>query len=389
MAEKPDRISKITGKKLTEGQQEWIDKIATAERISVLYNTVKNIPSGQRVALIGHDSPDADCFGGFAAFKHFLTQVTGVEVVDSFAVTDGDSVLQNQAIGKYLGIDIKDQKFYDENIDLYRARILLDTNETHTTMENVKPDMIFDHHKVSEVPLEGCFMVYEDAGASCTMIYVLFCEGMGIRFTQEILVGLALGIALDTRALQDEGTKEVDMWAHREILSLLDEAHYRLYFHYFLYAPISFGSIKRKGRAFGGSELENNVIFAFLGETEASEDNSYGTIVDELMRVKGVEIAVVVGIRETEFEKVSIRVESETMGYEKVLKECFKVDFYSSQSGISWGGRSTSAGGAMIPLTSYERGLCKDEGTKEKFLEDKKAQRISDLQRFVSQKGSN
>lgn len=389
MADKRVAKSRIMGREFTEKEAEWVEKIATKENLDAILKLTKRFPKEKRIACIGHDSPDADCFGVFSAFKDYFFQTGKVEGVDFFATTDGESVLQNQVIEKYLGIDIRDQKFLDENIKLYRKTIFVDTNESHTSLKNLNPDIVFDHHKISEIPVDTCFTIFEDVGASCTMAYLILGEGLGTKFSQETLVGLAWGIALDTRSLQDEGTKEVDMWVHREIISQMDTEHYKTYLHYCYFPPVSFSSIQRRGRAFDGAENENGVVFAFLGETGAPEDNSYGPIVDELMRVKGAEIAVVGGIRNGDFEKISIRVNSETLSHEKVFKDCFKVDFYSSASGISWGGRSTSAGAALIPLTSYERGKCKDPDKKEEFLEDKRRQRINDLQRFIENTSSN
>jgi len=373
---------------MAEKRAKYIEEIATKERKAAILNLAKNLAPGKRIALVGHDSPDADYFGSFAAFKHYFTKVAGIEAVDSFAVFGGESILQNQVIEKFLGIDLKDQKFYEGSSELYGANIFLDTSEVHTSLK-IKPDIIFDHHKESETPVDGCFTIYEAVGASCTMTYVLLGGGLGVKFPQEILVGLALGITLDTRSLQDEGTKKVDRWALKEIVSQMDEDHYQLYLYYSYFPPVSFGSIQRRGRAFAGAENENGIVFAFLGETDSSEDNSYGVIADELIRVRGAEIAIVSGIRGEKFEKVAVRVNSETLGYEKILKDVFKTDFYSRESEISSGGRSTSAGGALIPLTSFEKGQCKNKDKKEGFLLDKKSQRISDLKRFVADKSSN
>ena len=368
--------------------KEWTEKMATNERKSAVLSAIEKISEGKRIAIVGHDSPDVDFFGNATAWVYFLEKVAGVKA-DVFAVTEGDAVLQNEVIAKFLGVEFKDQKFLGENSDLYELKLFIDTNGSNSSLSNIKPDFVFDHHKGSEVPIENCFTIYEDVGASCTMAYVFLGKGLGMKFSQEILTGLALGIALDTRSLQDEGAKEVDTLIHKEILSQLNDEYYKLYFHYCYYPPILFSSIKRKGRAFSSAESQNGVVFAFLGETEVSEDNSYGIIADELIRTKGAEIAVVAGIRGGESEKVAVRVRSESLGFAKILKECFKIDFYSNESGVSSGGRSTSAGGALIPLTSFEKGQCKNKEKKEHFLKDKKTQRIGDLQRFVASRSTN
>lgn len=365
--------------------KDLVKKVIPKEKRDAFLALIKSLSPGTRIALVGHDSPDPDVSGNFKAWKFYFKSL-GFEV-DTLAFTKGESTLQNQAIEKFLGITFEGQKFFDERAEQYELKMFCDTTNTHSSLE-IQPDVIWDHHKEGGIFLEDCLVINEEMGASCTMTY-LFLADMNVEPPQDVILGLAMGIDRDTRSTQDEGATDADIMVLQHLISELEPKNFKIFNKYCHYPPRSIESIRRTGRAFGNVLSENGVVFAFLGETRSEEDNSYGIIADELTCAENAGLVVVVGIREGKFEKVSIRVDTtKTFGYEKVLKDVFKIDFYSRESGTTSGGRSMSAGGGIIALTSYEKGQCKDEEKKEIFLADKHAQRWSDLQKFVAEKSA-
>jgi len=354
MAKKKSEATEISEQVLMITDEE---RDAFLKKIEELENT----SPGKKIAVILHDSPDPDASGcGMALQRYFTNTRKRATETDIFAAGTS-SHPQNAAIANALKMEIKDTKILSDKThrEQYGWIIFCDTGKTHVSVPadtEIEPDIIIDHHvdDAEKLP-NGCLVIRKDTGAASTIVYRLLKSPNDSELDKDVAMALLLGINIDTNYLQT--ATALDEQVHDELISGLNSREWRIFVRLCFKYDNTRAHIKLMGRACSFVEYDDLLPLALvgLGETSSGVDNYYGTIADYIFRDPATRLVVIIGIRDGDFIKVSVRTDLETINMDRLFKEVFELESDTDRGRATGGFRNRFAGGALIPFSNREK----------------------------------
>ena len=229
----------------------------------------------------------------------------------------------------------------DYNVCLVDSSNSVDKRFEYEKEESINTCIVIDHHRNSDMEEdENKFMWIEEVGAASTLVTELI-----MLFDEEILkipnvaILLALGIYTDTKALVSASSRDIHAYSIckkyidvNEMSQLINydlpESHFKI---------MSFALLHY--------ERKDSIIVANLGFMKQDDGDEISTICDDLIRMRGVKMAFVIGIID-EFVRVSARSTDMTIPLHTFLQEKF-----GPQSGAKLAPDGRAEGGAIIDLS--------------------------------------
>ncbi|MBI4837072.1 MAG: DHH family phosphoesterase [Candidatus Portnoybacteria bacterium] len=308
---------------------------------------INNLPGDKRIACITHRNADPDTINSAFALQELVDR-RGIKA-DIF-VSSMNKHPQNIAIINHFGMELQDELFWEKNKSNYGLVIFCDCGMNNAAI-NVMPNIIIDHHHENSI-CEECLVIKKRTGANATIIYYLLKKlGFEFVYPDPLATALAVAIEIDTKSLSkaDENAEfNFDAEALRELIFLGDYSTFKhLAEHYEL----------TKG-FFGALGLDTEKIFSGclalcgIGHIKDAQQYCIPVIADWLLRVGQAHLAVVIGIVDDQYIKVSIRTDHESnVQISQFCKDVFGVDIKDKDSSGARGGSA----GAMILLSARDQ----------------------------------
>ncbi len=308
---------------------------------------INSLPKGKRIALVTHKNADPDTINSAFALQEFADR-RGIKA-DIF-VSSMNKHPQNIAIINHFGIELQDEMFWEKNKNNYGLVIFCDCGINNAAI-NAMPDIVIDHHHENSI-CEGCLVIKKRTGANATIIYYLLKKlGFEFVYPDSLATAMAVAIEIDTKGLSkaDEAAEfNFDAEALRELIFLGD---YGTFKHLAEHFELTKGFFRALG-------LDTEKIFsgclAFYGVGYIKDAQQYciPVIADWLLRVGQAHLAVVIGIIDDQYIKVSIRTDHESnVQISQFCKDVFGVDIKDKDSSGARGG----SGGATILFSARDQ----------------------------------
>lgn len=353
MTSNPKKTSQIISKDLLiEENQNDISPKETLEEQRGIINDVseflENIAINEdkekppnKVAIIIHNAPDPDAIGSARALQWLLAKK---HALVSNIYYDGDiSHPQNKTMVNILDIRLhKTEEINDE----FNIQICLDCTEKNSASEN--PNLVIDHHRVTS---NAELSWIEPIGSTSTLIWELIKE-LQIEFEEEIdqdvATALFLGIRIDTQDMISENTTDKDFDAFKELANFVNRKKlagiidYPLP-SYFFEAEREINKVDHEGN-FVNQKSKGSCLVGCIGITTAAKRDAIPMLADKVVRMEGIETAVVFGIVSDNLV-ASIRSANTSLDVNGFAKAVF---------GKQHGGGKMGSAGATVPLGIFK-----------------------------------
>ena len=210
-----------------------------------------------------------------------------------------------------------------------------------------------DHHADSEK--KALFSLRrDDVGSTSTIMIDLLQPYLHSIFADEderkrLCTALMFGIRTDTMDFITATAKDFE--ASATILPFVDTGALRR----LSATPVGVPFLKTLEKALGSMKIVKSMLVAYAGEVLPKARDSIGQTADFLLRVKGVETAVVFGIVKG-FVVGSLRTKNESLDTARTLRDALEP---VTKNHVDCGGRKF-AGGFQVPLKNFTN-LSKDE----------------------------
>ena len=297
-------------------------------------------------AVVTHDSPDPDAIGSALA----LVRIASGVGLDARAYYSGEiSHQENRALVNLLGIDLA--RLTDVDPASFGGVALVDHSRPGINdglSAETEIDAVIDHHPPRE-PVEARFVdLRHDAGATSTLL-AEYLDGYGIEPDPTVATALLYGIRIDT----DEFTREVAAADFEAAAFLLEHADATVLSRVESpsVGPEVFDTL---AAAIRNREVVEEALITGVGRI--GDRDALAQAADRLVRMEGVELAVVHGFTE-DVIYVSGRASGASIDLGETLRDAFDA--------IGSAGGHADMAGAQLPL-----GLLADTGTDTEALAD-------------------
>ncbi len=300
----------------------------------------KAISEGERLAVFIHDDPDPDAMASAMALEK-ICEKAGTDSTTFHGGTVGHP--ENEAFIANTGFEM-------ERVDSNEVKGLLSDHDkvvfvdfaqasvNNIVPEDIKPDIILDHHYTNKDIYEGRFVqVRSDVGATSTLM-TRHLQDLDMEIDPLLASALLYGIKVDTH----DYTKNVypaDYKAITYLGALADEELLDI----FESPPLNPETIDVLGRAIQNRKMDHGLLMAFAGEINDRDDLSQ--VVELLMREEDAVTILVYGILGNDIY-MSARCKDLSKNIGGKMKRAF--------SEIGEAGGHRHSGGGKISLDEFE-----------------------------------
>jgi len=287
------------------------------------------------VAILVQYSPDPDCIGAAAGFSLLLKEVYGLK---SNIFHHGKvSHPQNKSMKNILHISMKDGSEFSRKKT--SATVVLDTDLTSTGFlsdELTSVDVRIDHHSMdrdNEPQLEDIRPV----GSTCSIVWEYLSEfGISLEGHADTATAMLLGIKTDTVDFTSASTSELDITAHRSLLSFVNQDSLARVTNFQL--PVILFELE--ALAFAKKDIRGTKLVSFIGDVKETNRDVIPTIADRFVRMEGISTAVIMGMIDSNIV-ASIRSTDNQVDVADLCERVFGKDYSGAKEGC---------GGAKVPL---------------------------------------
>lgn len=268
--------------------------------IVTLSETAAILASAQRVVITAHVNPDGDAIGSSLGLMHILRSLGK----DARVLLDDDI----PAIFAVLpGYDIIGRPSTEEEPIEADLVVVLDTSTDRTgcTLQAVKAPHILniDHHQTNDASAEYTYVAPARA-ATAEIIYDLTRE-LPVKMTKDMAMCIYTGLATDTGFFRFSNTTSHTMRAAAEMLDLgvepnvisesLEQKPYK--------------TVRDIGEAISMTKMfaDGHAAGIFLDEATTARMQSTEAFIGMIRVIQGVDIAVVLKVKEKDICRVSMR----------------------------------------------------------------------------------
>lgn len=288
-----------------------------------------------KVAIFMHKTPDADAMGSAIGVEWLINKKFKSEVS---LFHDGEiSHPENKAMVNLLDLKFTElEKFNNNDFDY---TICVDGTEQNSSLDQ-NVDCIIDHHNIEVDEKTYDFVLNENVGACCTLVYDLL-KDFDLTLTDEdflVSTSMLFGIIKDTNNLLSDSTTQKDIEAYQEISKTADK---QKIFNIQTY-PLPAYIFELESEAMKTENyIESEAAFVtFLGHISEAKRDALPYLADKYMRKEGISTSVVTAIVGDTLE-ASVRSDNVSLVLSNFLSNLFGSDYSGSKRG---------AGGAKVPL---------------------------------------
>ena len=267
----------------------------------------KIVKKGERIAIVGHVSPDVDCFGSVFSLKESL------QSIGKFIKVFADGNLTEKIKRIFKNCELNDE-FKAEDYDLI---IVVDTPNKQRLGkygdEVLKHSNIvkLDHHREKDNIFSE--QEYVDVNSSsCSEICFLLINALKIKITQEIATYIYAGISADTNSFLNGNTNQNSLHIASEMtkfggdLTLVNDV---------LYKSSTLKEWELDKKVFENAELFNNfgiVIIRYKDiENLGDEKNGTSKYANKIVNLENIKIGCVLTERNLNTFDCSFRSKNE------------------------------------------------------------------------------
>lgn len=323
--------------------------------IKKIIKKIKSLDSNKnKIAIFTHDSPDPDSIGSARGLQWLLSKKFSIP---SCIYYQGEiSHPQNRTMVNILDVHLHKFEEFEDNQDI--LKISVDCTEKNIYIDNI--DIAIDHHRVTSDAKIG---LIEPIGAASTLIHEIIKE-CKVKFEdevdQDVATSLFLGIRIDTQELISETTTDRDFNAFKSLSEninrkkLANIINYPLP-NYFFELEREINKIDSEGE-FINQKIKGSCFVGCIGVISSAKRDSIVMLVDKVVRMEGIETAVVFGIIGDNLV-ASIRSDNSSLDVNTFSQTIF---------GKKYGGGKLGSAGASVPLGIFTLNDVPEE-TKEKL----------------------
>ena len=292
------------------------------------------LAEGSEINIVCHNNPDPDCLASALALGR-IAAAAGID--EQQILYSGDiSHQQNRAFVNLLDIDL--QPFDSATVQNRQPDSLLAfvdhsiPGENNTVPPDTNVDIVIDHHPAEDI--DARFIDHrEEAGAAATIL-TEHVRILDIDIDTDLATALLFAIRSDTlEFLRGATPEEYDAAGH--LHEYADQEMIRR-----LSSPsVSGGTIDAISTAIDNRKINGAVLISHVGRT--TERDALPQAVDYLVRLEGVETAIVFGLVDDAIQ-ISARSPDARVNAGKILNEAFED--------VGSGGGHHDAAGGEIPL---------------------------------------
>ncbi len=327
----------LSQKIVSKAVYEKIKKLEESADAQKLLRVLKE--TKEKLAIIVHDNPDPDALASALALKYIGK---GVNVESDILYGKGIGHQENRSFVNLLNIELK--KIEDTDLDEYDKYAFIDTVPDANNSISVRPNIIIDHHEVTEIPYSDFALIDANYGSTAA-IMIKFIRELNLDIPKEIASALLYGIRSDTQDFTRD-TSPADLTA---AAYLYPHVNYEL-LKQITSSVISVGTLNVLGDAIKNREMKGSYLLSNVGFIRDSDTLSQAA--DYLLRLEGVTTAVVYGIIEDSCIYISARTKDIRVSMGEVLKEAFKD--------VGSAGGHNGMAAAQIPLGIFDSVKDKD-----------------------------
>lgn len=289
---------------------------------------------GSEINIVCHNNPDPDCLASALALGR-ISAAAGID--EQYILYSGDiSHQQNRAFVNLLDIDLK--SFEPETVADRQPDSLLALVDHSIPGENnqIPPDtpvdIVIDHHPAEDI--DARFVDHRDELGAVATILTEYVRTLDIDIDTNLATALLFAIRSDTLDFLRGATREeydaagyLQEYADREMIQQLSSP------------SVSGGTIDAISTAIDNRRTTGAVLISHVGRT--SERDALPQAVDYLVRLEGVETAIVFGLVNDTIH-ISARSPDPRVHVGDVLNDAF--------DNVGSGGGHHDVAGGEIPL---------------------------------------
>ena len=304
------------------------------------------LEEGSEINIVCHNNPDPDCLASALA----LGRIAASAGIDERRILySGDiSHQQNRAFVNLLDIDIREfdpGTIRDREPDALLA--LVDHSvpgKNNAVPPDTPVDIVIDHHPAEEI--EARFVDHrEEVGAAATIL-TEYVRALDVELESNLATALLFAIRSDTLDFL-RGATHAEYEAAGHLHEHADQDMLRQ-----LSAPsVSGGTLDAISTAIDNRNITQAVLISHVGRT--SERDSLPQAVDYLVRLEGVQTAIVFGLVDDSIH-ISARSPDTRVDVGKTLNEAFED--------VGSGGGHHDVAGGEIPLGIFADYTSDDTG---------------------------
>jgi nanoRNase/pAp phosphatase (c-di-AMP/oligoRNAs hydrolase) len=289
---------------------------------------------GSEIHIVCHNNPDPDCLASALALGR-IAAAAGID--EQHILYSGDiSHQQNRAFVNLLDIDL--QPFEPTTVQNRQPDSLLAfvdhsvPGENNTVPPDTNVDIVIDHHPAEDV--DARFVDHrEEVGAAATIL-TEYVRILDIDLDTDLATALLFAIRSDTLDFL-RGAAQEDYDAAGHLHEYADQELIRQ-----LSTPsISRGTLDAISTAIENRTINGATLISHVGRT--TERDALPQAVDYLVRLEGVETAIVFGLIDNAIQ-ISARSPDARVSVGNILNEAFKD--------VGSGGGHHDVAGGEIPL---------------------------------------
>jgi nanoRNase/pAp phosphatase (c-di-AMP/oligoRNAs hydrolase) len=292
------------------------------------------LEGGSEINIVCHNNPDPDCLASALA----LGRIAAAAGIDERQILySGDiSHQQNRAFVNLLDIDLKpfeSATVRDRPPDSLLAFVDHSApGRNNTVPEGTAVDIVIDHHPAEDI--DARFVDHREELGAVATILTEYVRELEVELEADLATALLFAIRSDTLDFL-RGASRGDYDAAGHLHEFADQALLRQ-----LSSPsVSGGTLDAISTAIDNRRVNNAVLVSHVGRT--SERDALPQAVDYLVRLEGVQTAIVFGIVDDSIQ-ISARSPDARVNAGKVLHQAFKD--------VGSGGGHHDVAGAEIPL---------------------------------------
>lgn len=308
--------------------QEFRERIKEKQLRKIL----KNIDG--KMVIVLQDNPDPDSISSGLALSTYASTF-GVSSDMVYGGQIGHE--QNRAMVNALNLNLI--KVEEVDFSDYDAYALVDVSNLGNCSlpDGIKPTVIIDHHSVVSEELEADYKDIVKVGATATLLANYLRYG-GIDYDEYLATALAFGILTDTASFT-RNASHLDFLTFERLLPMISDDLLKE----LQSPPVSADTLEVIRKAIRSSRVKGGYLISNVGEVK--DHDAIPQAADYLLRREGVLTTLIYGI-EGDRIYVSGRTKDVRLHIGKLMK-----DLYSK---IGSGGGHPTAGGATIPLDSFD-----------------------------------
>ena len=254
----------------------------------------------KRAAVFSHPQIDIDAIGAQLGLHHLLETKYDIET-DLYI--DGDiSHPQNKIAVQLLDPNLIPVAKYKP--DNYFLNILVDTipSNAGTGGNEIKFDIVVDHHKEIPDDSDGCLAIHEFSGSCCGIVWEIM-DGLGVELNPEnevhaqIGLGLWAGVVCDTQSCSKLDTCDRDFKTQRDMFHIASAESMRKISRYKI--PLSWAKIL--GRAINDHIIHDGIVVAGLGLLEEDQYHAIAMVADTMLGWNNIHTAVAFALVERKY----------------------------------------------------------------------------------------